>query len=358
MNICPNMSPSLLLKAFVNERLATAAQEIFDFLERIIVKYEEEASCSQKEIKRLRGIRLDFVSQQNTDLFQSAEQREENWENSLEQHSQEWESNGTSGHTGQELSHIKQEALWDVPQEDSRIPEDSDTLCLSREQNKQENDSFLQLSASKPEEAETKLLPPPVASTEPCPYQNGRQDACQTEHSALLPEASITQDFRCHLCEKSFSFNHHLVNHALRIHWRDACCAVCGKAGESPGRLAEHIQSHRGSKTCPVCGKRCGSVSALAEHMTSHTGAKPHRCYMCGKECSRKGDLKIHMRIHTGEKPYCCTHCGKSFTHSGHLRKHLRTHTGERPHTCGMCGRGFLQSAHLKHHLTTHVRIS
>ncbi|XP_061545923.1 zinc finger protein 239-like [Phycodurus eques] len=345
-------------EAFVNERLATAAQEIFVFLERIIAKYEEAASNSQKEIKHLRGVRLDFVSQQKTDLFQSAEHKEENWENSLEQHSFEWESNGTPGHTGLELCHIKQEALWDIPQEESGIREDSDALYLPRKRNKQEDDSFLPLDESERQEGETELLPPPVSSRELCPYQDERQDVHQTEQITLFPEASVTQDFRCHLCEKSFSFNHHLVNHALRIHWRDACCAVCGKAGESPGSLAEHIQSHRGSKTCPACGKRCGSVSALAEHMTSHTGAKPHRCHVCGKECSRKGDLKIHMRIHTGEKPYCCTHCGKRFTHSGHLRKHLRTHTGERPHTCGMCGRGFLQSAHLKHHLTTHVRVS
>ncbi|XP_077437858.1 uncharacterized protein LOC144061358 [Vanacampus margaritifer] len=352
------MSPPLLLKAFVNERLATAAEEIFDFFERIIAKYEEEASSSQKEIVRLRGVISDFVTQEKTDFFQSAEHKEENWENSLEQHSHEWESIGTNGHMGSELPHIKQEALWDVPEEESRIPDDSEVPHPPREQNQQKDYIFLQQCASETHEAETKPLLPPVASAEQSPILDLSQNAHQTEQSAVFPESPVTQDYHCHLCDKSFSYNHLLVNHALRIHWRDACCAVCGKAAESPEHLAEHLQSHRGSKTCPTCGKRCSSASALAEHVTSHTGAKPHRCHVCGKECSRKGDLKIHTRIHTGEKPYCCTHCGKRFTHSGHLRKHLRTHTGERPHTCGVCGRGFLQSIHLKHHLATHTRIS
>uniref|UniRef100_A0A3B4EV82 C2H2-type domain-containing protein n=1 Tax=Pundamilia nyererei TaxID=303518 RepID=A0A3B4EV82_9CICH len=103
---------------------------------------------------------------------------------------------------------------------------------------------------------------------------------------------SAAPDCHCHLCNKSFSSSHHLINHAFHV----------------------------------------------------HAGVKLHRCHVCGKECSRKGDLKIHMRIHTGEKPFCCSFCCKSFTHSGHLRKHMRSHTGERPHLCGICGRGFLQS--------------
>lgn len=169
---------------------------------------------------------------------------------------------------------------------------------------------------------------------------------------------SVAPTYCCHVCDKSFPSNQHLVNHAFRIHLKDAdvLCAVCGKALESTESLNVHLKSHKGSKCCHVCGKHCNSTTALTEHMASHAGVKLHRCHVCGKECSRKGDLKIHMRIHTGEKPFCCSYCHKSFTHSGHLRKHMRSHTGERPHRCDVCGRGFLQSTHLKYHLGTHAQ--
>lgn len=178
------------------------------------------------------------------------------------------------------------------------------------------------------------------------------------ESTQLSHLNSVAPDYRCHLCDKSFSSNYHLINHAFRIHSKDAdvLCAVCGKTSESTESLSAHLESHKDSKCCHVCGKHCNSTSALSEHMASHTKVKLHRCHICGKECSRKGDLKIHMRIHTGEKPYCCSYCRKSFTHSGHLRKHLRSHTGERPHRCDVCGKGFLQSTHLKYHLGTHTQ--
>lgn len=63
------MSSPLLLKAFVNERLTAAADEIFKFFDKTIATYEEEAFCSQREIKRLRGLLLDLVSNQKSGLL-------------------------------------------------------------------------------------------------------------------------------------------------------------------------------------------------------------------------------------------------------------------------------------------------
>lgn len=63
------MSTRLNLRAFVGERLTAAAEEIFQVFERTIVKYEEEASSSKQEIERLRGLLLEFVSEQKTGSF-------------------------------------------------------------------------------------------------------------------------------------------------------------------------------------------------------------------------------------------------------------------------------------------------
>lgn len=58
------MSTPLLLRAFVNERLNAAAEEIFQVFEGTIAKYEEEASSCKQEVERLRGLVLEFVSNQ------------------------------------------------------------------------------------------------------------------------------------------------------------------------------------------------------------------------------------------------------------------------------------------------------
>ena len=63
------MSARLTFRAVVNERLTAAVEEIFQVFDRTIAKYEEEASSSKQEIERLRGLLLEFVSNQKTGLF-------------------------------------------------------------------------------------------------------------------------------------------------------------------------------------------------------------------------------------------------------------------------------------------------
>lgn len=50
------MSPRLLFKALLKERLVAAAEEIFHVFESTIVKYEEEICSSKQEIERLKGL--------------------------------------------------------------------------------------------------------------------------------------------------------------------------------------------------------------------------------------------------------------------------------------------------------------
>ncbi|KAM9847964.1 uncharacterized protein ACBR49_009229 [Aulostomus maculatus] len=369
------MSTPLLLRAFVNERLTAAAEEIFEVFERTIVKYEEEASSSQREIDRLRGMLLDLVSNQKTDFSQPAAYEEETHP---EQHRREPESNlRRSQRESEEPRPIKEEdqGLWAGPQEENHVRELQDgndtylphSSAWGQIEHEDTKDSLLSQDTKS---AHLMLSVTSALTSQTESVQEGQDnqrpvagftasDQTQTEHSSVFTDLShsLTADFHCYLCGKSFSSKQHLINHAFRIHSKDTgvLCAVCGTTLESTESLHAHLKSHRGSKSCHFCGKQFCSTTSLTEHMTTHTGEKPHRCHVCGKECSRKGDLKIHLRIHTGEKPFRCSHCCKSFTHSGHLRKHMRSHTGERPYQCNVCGRGFLQSVHLKYHLKTHV---
>lgn len=60
------MSPRLLFKALLKERLVAAAEEIFLVFESTIVKYEEEICTSKQEIERLNGLLVKSASNQKT----------------------------------------------------------------------------------------------------------------------------------------------------------------------------------------------------------------------------------------------------------------------------------------------------
>lgn len=63
------MSPRLIFKALVRERLVAAAEEIFQVFESTIVKYEEEICTSKQEIERLRGLLVKSTGNQKIGLF-------------------------------------------------------------------------------------------------------------------------------------------------------------------------------------------------------------------------------------------------------------------------------------------------
>lgn len=381
------MSPPLLLRAFVNERLTAAAEEIFQVFEKTIAKYEEEASSSKQEIERLRGLLLDFMSNQKTGaspvckdetspelslcVHQDPDRHIKEEDHELWADQQQEEEQQVGEFNNADVLYPPHSSVWEENEQ-----EDTKPSLQPQMQNSEHEEEFQEVQETKAvhfisplgSTISTQTLIPSES------VQDGREsdrpatsftlDQTQTSQTSFSTSTelshlnSVAPDYHCYLCDKSFSSSHHLINHAFRVHSKDegVLCAVCGKTFESTESLNVHLQSHKSSKCCHMCGKHCNSTTALTEHMASHAGVKLHRCHVCGKECSRKGDLKIHMRIHTGEKPFCCSFCCKSFTHSGHLRKHMRSHTGERPHRCDVCGRGFLQSAHLKYHLGTHTQ--
>ncbi|CAN9499637.1 unnamed protein product [Ophioblennius macclurei] len=369
------MSSSLLLRAFVNERLTAAAEEIFHVFERAMVKYEEEAWSCKQEMERLRGLLLE-----RTDVSRSSVCKEEI---PSEQQHCELELSVSVQEEDTEPLHIKEEAHehWAAQQEEEEEEEQvmhfrTVNVSYSAHSSICEQDDTSQSlpNCDNDDESEKNgttqvFLSPNLTSSPQSVVQSQSADDGERDRAAEQFQTSFTasrelaepphvntRDHQCFSCSKCFSSSQHLINHAVRMHSNDGglLCAVCGKTLDSTESLNFHLQTHKGSRCCHMCGRQCNSTTALTEHMASHAGVKLHRCHVCGKECTRKGDLKIHMRIHTGEKPFRCSFCSKSFTHSGHLRKHMRSHTGERPHRCDVCGRGFLQSAHLKYHLRTH----
>ncbi|KAF3692081.1 Zinc finger protein 18 [Channa argus] len=76
--------------------------------------------------------------------------------------------------------------------------------------------------------------------------------------------------------------------------------------------------------SCSVCEKRFSNCSHLAAHIRTHTGERPYRCEICRKTFITTSALNRHQTIHTEGKHFVCNYCGKSFKWMESLGRHVR----------------------------------
>ncbi|XP_073423377.1 uncharacterized protein [Dendrobates tinctorius] len=159
-------------------------------------------------------------------------------------------------------------------------------------------------------------------------------EKCFSDSSVLQKHQRLHtgyKPYKCSECDKTFSISNYLILHQ-RTH-----------TGEKP-------------YVCDKCGKSFTQSSHLTTHKRTHTGIKPYACIECGKGFSTSSHLITHKRTHTGERPYKCEECGVAFKHSTHLVLHTRKHTGEKPFSCDKCKKKYSQRpACVKHQQKCHV---
>ncbi|XP_044023640.1 zinc finger protein 182-like isoform X1 [Siniperca chuatsi] len=135
------------------------------------------------------------------------------------------------------------------------------------------------------------------------------------------------------------------------------CCQPFLKKVELKLHLATHAtkslpKSANIAFTCFVCGRTTDTRSQMICHMRAHTGEKPFACPICGNRYKLKGHMKEHMRTHTGERPYTCYICGKSFNRSSTMSKHARIkHRENMPFKCMQCSQRFPLLVVFKQHM-------
>ncbi|NXQ54401.1 ZN438 protein, partial [Anthoscopus minutus] len=80
---------------------------------------------------------------------------------------------------------------------------------------------------------------------------------------------------------------------------------------------------------CHVCNHTFQFKHHLQDHMNTHTSRRPYSCRICRKAYIYSGRLRTHMKLHHNEgkpkKLVCCEFCAKVFGHAkvyfGHLRE-------------------------------------
>ncbi|XP_061609591.1 zinc finger protein 3 homolog [Phyllopteryx taeniolatus] len=289
-----------MLRAFLNQRLSAAIDEIVVVFQRTIAEYEEELCRTKEENERQRQLLDAFF------MPQVAVQRADVIEENLHPEPQQWSSRVELQEP--EPPYIKQEE-----QED-----DITNLPLTSVPVKSEGDE------DKGQSETNRWAEPPCSSSSQHMTTEGDGDHCGgSQEEKLLAPLSHYDDITPHSPDTDDD-EHSKGDMAYRTgnkHWK-----------------------------CSQCDKTFGVRINLKRHMVIHTGEKPFACSVCGKRFTQKAHLTSHFRIHTGEKPFACSFCGKRFARSECLITHTRTHTGEKPFRCNVCDQRFSYKYKIKKH--------
>lgn len=166
---------------------------------------------------------------------------------------------------------------------------------------------------------------------------------------------------KCPICHKLLlksSIKQHITIHSLTNNYR---CNICNKGFSTKWNLKQHRWIHACRSTKPFKCKICSSAfvreADYVTHMNIHKSIKPYTCDHCGFQFSRKYNWLRHTREHEAAKKYKCNICNKTFHRSYYLTEHARVHSGERPFTCNICGKtSATKTNHNKHIVIHHAR--
>ncbi|XP_039664382.1 zinc finger protein 569-like isoform X3 [Perca fluviatilis] len=400
------MSKVQMLRAFVNQRLTAAAEEIFGLFERTIAEYEEELGRSKEENERQQK-RLDAVCDPEVRLHRAGwypycvcwyrfiviplnswgtsgggrihnlyrskyvqqllvvkaevppEQHE--WSSSLDQEEPE-----PPPHIKEELWTSQEgEQLQGLEEADIKFPFTSVPVKSEEDGEKAQSSQLHESQTEENREAERTEAegedrggPEPARNSDPdSPLQPATHD--KTADSSE-PETDDSIDW-VETREPQSGLNP-LQNNVepgsdVKLNTGNPSFSSSECAGSFGHE--EHLQKptgvqKRGKKyCCSVCGKGYTRKKSLCSHMRLHSEGKGFTCSVCKAIFSLRSNLTIHMRIHTGEKPFSCSVCDKRYAQKGNLKKHLIAHT-HTTFSCSVCGKGFSLNKTLMTHMRLH----
>ncbi|XP_035859541.1 gastrula zinc finger protein XlCGF57.1-like isoform X2 [Sander lucioperca] len=393
------MSKVQMLRAFVNQRLTAAAEEIFELFVTTIAEYEEELGRSKEENEQQRKL-LDAVCNPEVRLHRADAQqllvvkKEIKQEDTKPPHIKEEQEELWISQEGEQLQGLEEADIkfpfTSVPvksEEDEEKAQSSQLHESQTEANREaERTGADGEDCGGPEPARNSDPDSPLQpathektsdSSEPETDASGDWEETEEPQSGLNslqnneePGSDVeplqkrtgvpkkVKTFCCSLCGKRFSRKYSLTTH-MRLHseGKHLTCSVCKAIFSHSSTLAVHMRTHTGEKpfSCSVCSKRFAQLPTLKQHLTVHTGEKPFSCSVCRKTFSRHSNLTRHLTVHSAEKQFSCSVCDKRFTDYSNLKRHLTKHTGEKSFSCSVCRKKFARHSNLTRHLTVHT---
>ncbi|XP_033837869.1 zinc finger protein 90-like [Periophthalmus magnuspinnatus] len=361
------------LRALVNERLSTAADEIFALFERTIAEYEEELRLSKEENQRKQEA-LDSVLSPRVVLRRAAAALPVS-SLTLLPHAYEITQSTTASVQFPSVRSLTVPDVIKEEPEEQRVKQEEELQVLVPEFSgvylKPEDSSLFEQRQTEPREdtegedirteGDMKLFDSDEGWRAPfsCSEADGdRYSQVQIRaRSITAPNSGLFPKYQKSAPATSATVdNGDMSGTADGAERKKHQCSICLKRFARNRNLKIHLRLHSGERphSCSFCNKTFAQIAALKYHLVTHTGEVPLSCPVCDKGFRISSHLKAHMTTHTGEKPYSCSFCMKSFSQKTHLTVHQRIHTGEKPFSCSLCDRTFLRAEGLRSHMATH----
>ncbi|XP_071391823.1 zinc finger protein 383-like [Centroberyx affinis] len=392
------MSKIELLRAFVNERLKAAAEEICGAVEKTIEEYEESFISREQEQREMLNIVI------KPDIKVLIEGREKPAE--PPQVKEEEEQIPTSQRAEESADDIVIFAVSPSPSVKSEHDLDLITTSSINQIHNIENRDYLVVNGEKkPEPPQVKEEEEQIPTS-----QRIEEPADDTVAFAVSPFPSVKSEHDLDLITTSslnqiqnmenggrtilFQLNTRKSTETIKVEAgvetseatepsidcqslssdfpevknedREDCVSeIENGEGSQPdlgnsdkGSTKSHEKSDSQSRCdpchCKLCGKSFSYKANLLKHASCHADNQEFLCGICGARLDSSENLTHHLESHVKERKTCPT-CGKDYSTEALLRIHMRVHTGEMPYSCKDCGRRFRKISCLHSHTRIHT---
>ncbi|XP_053170999.1 zinc finger protein with KRAB and SCAN domains 5-like [Scomber japonicus] len=271
---------------FLTDKLTAAAVDIYGFVEKTILDYQEEVNRAKLENQRLRRL-LDLVYTPEIKLHRAD--------------SMQIELPAPTQEVSAEEQQIEEECIPSVFTEDPVI------LAIKEEQ---------------PEH-----WTGPVKAPVPPEYGSMKDNYTQVE----LAAAEKIED------NKSSRSSGAVPTHTKKKSRAKArpskkksqslSCNICGRVTLCNSSMVNHLRTHTGERpfTCQICGKCYSTKSQVLDHIRAHSGVKPYTCFICGKSFKTRLGMKKHAQVkHEENQPFKCMQCSQQFHRVVEFKRHMR----------------------------------